>query len=226
MIIIHAEQSRAIQLTCTSTRPPTPRKLARHQPFPRLSPVRRLGSSTWPDPALATRLIPWTRGIKFLHDSARILSMGAELDADSAHHESDGWPTAGAGRGGGGLDGARSRRCWSRSASQFQGGTSGCARFIAVCPPDWKFGVLDRPVPARCRSRPARCAGRRRRHHVAEASAWTSSPVRPCAPSSWTTRAQPAPLRREKFMQPRIVLGGSMRGPGPRSLRPRRHARR
>jgi len=30
---------------------------------------------------------------------------------------------------------------------KFQGGTGGYARFIAICPPDWKYGVSVRQIP-------------------------------------------------------------------------------
>lgn len=30
---------------------------------------------------------------------------------------------------------------------KFQGGTGGYARYIAICPPDWKFGVSVGEVP-------------------------------------------------------------------------------
>jgi len=30
---------------------------------------------------------------------------------------------------------------------KFQGGTGGYARFIAICPPDWKYGVSVGQVP-------------------------------------------------------------------------------
>ena len=30
---------------------------------------------------------------------------------------------------------------------KFQGGTGGCARYIAICPPDWKYGVSVRQIP-------------------------------------------------------------------------------
>ncbi len=30
---------------------------------------------------------------------------------------------------------------------KFQGGTGGYARYIAICPPDWKYGVSVRQIP-------------------------------------------------------------------------------
>src|SRR5262249_37429339 len=96
--------------------------------------------------------------LKFLHEQRHILFHGHEpLDADNSPTlESEAWllrngytqaegvanldrvPEAG-GRGGVG-------------DPKVQGGTGGFARFIAICPPDWKYGMTigeqpESPLP-------------------------------------------------------------------------------
>jgi kynurenine formamidase len=131
---------------------------ARYGPIPAGSVVfiRSDWSRAWPDPALATRTpIPGIKleAIKFLHEQRHILFHGHEpLDADSTPTmESERWllthgytqaeavanldqvPEAGA--------------LVAIGYPKFKGGTGGYARFIAICPPDWKYGVSVGEVP-------------------------------------------------------------------------------
>jgi kynurenine formamidase len=112
--------------------------------------IRSDWSRSWPDPALATKTpIPGVKleALKFLHEQRHILFHGHEpLDADSTPTmESERWllthgytqaeavahldqvPEAGA--------------LVAIGFPKFKGGTGGYARFIAICPPDWKYGV-------------------------------------------------------------------------------------
>jgi kynurenine formamidase len=118
--------------------------------------IRSDWSKTWPDPTLATKTpIPGIKleAIKFLHEQRHILFHGHEpLDADSTPTmESERWllthgytqaeavanldqvPEAGA--------------LVAIGYPKFKGGTGGYARFIAICPPDWKYGVSVGEVP-------------------------------------------------------------------------------
>jgi kynurenine formamidase len=118
--------------------------------------IRSDWSKTWPDPALATKTpIPGIKleAIKFLHEQRHILFHGHEpLDADSTPTmESERWllthgytqaeavanldqvPEAGA--------------LVAIGYPKFKGGTGGYARFIAICPPDWKYGISVGQVP-------------------------------------------------------------------------------
>jgi hypothetical protein len=148
--------------------------------------VRSDWSRVWPDPALATRRpFPGVSlpALRFLHEQRRILFHGHEpLDTDTTdtlegeawllHHgytEAEGVahldqvPEAGA--------------LVAIGYPKFQGGLGGYARFIAICPPDWKYGVSVGEVPeARSRARTNRCAGIRRKECAcADASAPVSS---------------------------------------------------
>jgi kynurenine formamidase len=112
--------------------------------------IRSDWSKDWPDPALATRpSFPGVKleALKFLHEQRHILFHGHEpLDADNTPtFESERWllthgytqaeavanldkvPETGA--------------LVAIGFPKFQGGTGGYARFIAICPPDWKYGI-------------------------------------------------------------------------------------
>ena len=112
--------------------------------------VRSDWSKEWPNPALATRTVfPGVSlaALKFLHEERHILLHGHEpLDTDTTPTlEGEAWllrngytqaegvahldevPEAGA--------------LVSIGFPKFQGGLGGYARFIAICPPDWKYGV-------------------------------------------------------------------------------------
>jgi len=123
--------------------------------------VRSDWSQTWPSKALAhQRLFPGVslEALKFLHLERKILMHGHEpLDTDSTPgQDAESWlmhngyaqaevianldkvPEKGA--------------LVIIGFTKFQGGTGGYARFIAVCPPDWRYGVSssevkDSPLP-------------------------------------------------------------------------------
>jgi kynurenine formamidase len=118
--------------------------------------VRSDWSKAWPDPALADRRpFPGVSlaALRFLHEQRHILLHGHEpLDTDTtATLEGEDWllnhgytqaegvanldqvPEAGA--------------LVAMGFPKFQGGLGGYARFIAICPPDWKYGVSVGQVP-------------------------------------------------------------------------------
>ncbi len=118
--------------------------------------VRSDWSRDWPDPALSTRRpFPGVTlaALKFLHQERHILFHGHEpLDTDTtAALEGEAWllmngytqaegvahldqvPEAGA--------------LVEMGFPKFAGGVGGYARFIAICPPDWKYGVSVGEVP-------------------------------------------------------------------------------
>ncbi len=122
--------------------------------------VRSDWSKNWPNPALARQTIfPGVSlaALKFLHRERRILFHGHEpLDTDTTptlegeswlmHH---GYTQA---EGVANLDRVPETGCLvSIGYPKFKGGTGGYARFIAICPPDWKYGarigVSDAPLP-------------------------------------------------------------------------------
>ena len=118
--------------------------------------VRSDWSKRWPDPGLATQTVfPGVSlaALKFLHLKRHILFHGHEpLDTDTTptlegeawlmHHgytqaegvaHLDKVPEAGA--------------LVTIGYPKFKGGTGGYARYIAICPPDWKYGVSVGEVP-------------------------------------------------------------------------------
>ncbi len=118
--------------------------------------VRSDWSKGWPDPALSTKTpFPGVSlaALKFLHEQRRILFHGHEpLDTDTTPNlEGEAWllrngytqaegvtnldqvPEAGA--------------LVAIGYPKFQGGLGGYARFIAICPPDWKYGVSVGQTP-------------------------------------------------------------------------------
>ena len=118
--------------------------------------IRSDWSKTWPDPALATQTpFPGVKleALKFLHEQRHILFHGHEpLDADDTPTmESERWllnhgytqaeavanldqvPESGA--------------LVAIGYAKLKGGTGGYARFIAICPPDWKYGISVGQVP-------------------------------------------------------------------------------
>ncbi len=122
--------------------------------------VRSDWSKAWPDPALATRTVFPGVGLdalEFLHLKRRILLHGHEpLDTDTTptlegeswlmHH---GYAQA---EGVANLDKVPEIGCLvAIGYPKFKGGTGGYARYIAICPPDWKYGVspgaADAPLP-------------------------------------------------------------------------------
>jgi kynurenine formamidase len=123
--------------------------------------VRSDWSKEWPDPALASRKeFPGVSldALKFLHEQRRILFHGHEpLDTDTTptlegehwlmHH---GYAQA---EGVANLDEVAETGCLiSIGYPKFKGGTGAYARYVALCPPDWKFGVAvgegpEAPLP-------------------------------------------------------------------------------
>ena len=122
--------------------------------------VRSDWSKAWPDPALATRTpFPGVSldALKFLHLKRHILFHGHEpLDTDTTptlegeawlmHH---GYAQA---EGVANLDKIAPTGCLvAIGYPKLQGGTGGYARYIAICPPSWRYGVRigpdDAPLP-------------------------------------------------------------------------------
>lgn len=118
--------------------------------------VRSDWSREWPDPALATRAVfPGVSlaALQFLHEQRHILFHGHEpLDTDTTptlegehwllHH---GYTQA---EGVAHLDQVPETGCLvSIGFPKFQGGLGGYARYIAICPGDWKYGVAVGQVP-------------------------------------------------------------------------------
>ncbi len=122
--------------------------------------VRSDWSKDWPDRDLATRTpFPGVGldALKFLHEQRHILFHGHEpLDTDATpdlegeywlmHH---GYAQA---EGVANLDKVPPTGCLvSIGFPKFKGGVGGYARYVAICPSDWKYGVTisaeDAPLP-------------------------------------------------------------------------------
>lgn len=118
--------------------------------------VRSDWSKEWPNPALATReVFPGVSlaALKFLHEQRHILFHGHEpLDTDTTptlegehwlmHH---GYAQA---EGVASLDQLPATGCLvSIGYPKFKGGLGGYARYIAICPPNWPYGVAVGQVP-------------------------------------------------------------------------------
>ena len=122
--------------------------------------VRSDWSKAWPDPALSTKTpFPGVSlaALKFLHLKRHILFHGHEpLDTDTTptlegeswlmHH---GYTQA---EGVANLDKVKETGCLvAIGFPRFQGGTGGYARYVAICPPSWKYGSTigqnDAPLP-------------------------------------------------------------------------------
>jgi kynurenine formamidase len=118
--------------------------------------VRSDWSKAWPDPALSTKTpIPGVSlpALKYLHEQRHILFHGHEpLDADNSPTlESEAWLLRNGytqAEGVANLDQVpESGALVSIGYPKFLGGTGGFARFIAICPPDWKYGVAIGDIP-------------------------------------------------------------------------------
>jgi kynurenine formamidase len=123
--------------------------------------VRSDWSKKWPDPALATQTkFPGVSlpALKFLHLQRGILMHGHEtLDTDSTPNlEGEAWLLQNGYTQGEGI--ANLDQVPETGAlvvigyPKFGGGTGGYARYIAICPPDWKYGVTidaakESPLP-------------------------------------------------------------------------------
>jgi kynurenine formamidase len=118
--------------------------------------VRSDWSKTWPDPSLATRAVfPGVSldALKFLHEQRHILLHGHEpLDTDMTptlegeswlmHH---GYAQA---EGVAHLDQVPDVGCLvTIGYPKFKGGLGGYARYVAICPPDWPYGVSISDAP-------------------------------------------------------------------------------
>jgi len=118
--------------------------------------VRSDWSKRWPDPGLAKlRRFPGVSlsALKFLHEKRHILFHGHEpLDTDSTptlegeawlmHH---GYTQA---EGVANLDQVpETGALVAIGFPKFGGGTGGYARYVAICPPDWKYGARVGEVP-------------------------------------------------------------------------------
>jgi kynurenine formamidase len=129
-----------------------------HGPIPAGSVVfiRSDWSKDWPDPTLATRRpFPGVTlaALHFLHEQRHILFHGHEaLDTDTtATYESEAWLLQ---NGYTQAEGVANLEQVPEAGAlvligypKFKGGVGGFARFIAVCPPDWKYGVSVGQVP-------------------------------------------------------------------------------
>ncbi len=122
--------------------------------------VRSDWSKRWPDPRLAdeTRFPGVTlEALQFLHEQRHILFHGHEpLDTDDTPNlEGEAWLMH---HGYTQAEGVANLDMVPETGAlvaigypKFKGGTGGYARYIAICPPDWKYGVSigpqDAPLP-------------------------------------------------------------------------------
>jgi kynurenine formamidase len=118
--------------------------------------VRSGWSKDWPNPELSTRRpFPGVKldALKFLHEQRHILFHGHEpLDTDTTPTlEGEAWLLRNGytqAEGVTNLDQVpESGALIEIGYPKFKGGVGGYARFIAICPPDWKFGVSVGQVP-------------------------------------------------------------------------------
>jgi kynurenine formamidase len=118
--------------------------------------VRSDWSREWPNPDLARRKVfPGLKieSLKFLHERRHILLRGHEpLDTDTTPNlEGEAWLLRNGytqAEGVAHLDQVpETGALVSIGYPKFKGGTGGYARYIAICPPDWKYGVAIGHVP-------------------------------------------------------------------------------
>lgn len=123
--------------------------------------IRSGWSKTWPDPKLATaNPFPGVSldALKFLHLKRKILFHGHEpLDTDDTPTlEGEYWLMHNGytqAEGVANLGQVAETGCLvAMGFPKFQGGLGGYARYIAICPPDWKYGVsvgqvAEAPLP-------------------------------------------------------------------------------
>lgn len=118
--------------------------------------VRSDWSKRWPDPKLATESeFPGVSldALKFLHEQRKILFHGHEpLDTDSTPTlEGEHWLMHNGyaqAEGVANLDQVAETGCLiAIGYPKFQGGLGGYARYIAICPADWKYGISVGQVP-------------------------------------------------------------------------------
>jgi kynurenine formamidase len=118
--------------------------------------IRSDWSKEWPNPELATRKeFPGVKleALKFLHVERKILFHGHEaLDTDTTPTlESEAWLLQNGytqAEGVTNLDKVPEKGALvAIGFPKLQGGTGGYARFIAICPRDWKYGVSVDELP-------------------------------------------------------------------------------
>ena len=118
--------------------------------------VRSDWSKEWPNPELATReKFPGVKleALQFLHLQRKILFHGHEpLDTDTTPTlEGEAWLLRNGytqAEGVANLDQVpETGALVAIGFPKLQGGTGGYARYIAICPPDWKYGVAVGQVP-------------------------------------------------------------------------------
>lgn len=118
--------------------------------------IRSDWSREWPNPELATRKeFPGVTlaALKFLHLERKILFHGHEaLDTDTTPTlEGEAWLLRNGytqAEGVANLDQVPEKGALvTIGFPKLQGGTGGYARFIAICPPDWKYGVSVGELP-------------------------------------------------------------------------------
>jgi kynurenine formamidase len=118
--------------------------------------IRSDWSKEWPKPDLATRKeFPGIKleALKFLHVERKILFHGHEaLDTDTTPTlEGEAWLLQNGytqAEGVANLDQVPEKGALvAIGFPKLQGGTGGYARFIAICPPDWKYGVSVDELP-------------------------------------------------------------------------------
>jgi len=118
--------------------------------------IRSDWSKAWPDPALATKFpFPGITldALKFLHLDRKILFHGHEaLDTDTTPNlDGESWLMHNGytqAEGVANLDQVpETGALVAIGYPKFKGGTGGYARYIAICPPDWKYGVSIEEMP-------------------------------------------------------------------------------
>jgi kynurenine formamidase len=118
--------------------------------------VRSDWSKAWPDPGLpAQTVFPGVSlaALRFLHEQRHILFHGHEpLDTDTTGTlEGESWLMHNGyaqAEGVANLDQVPETGCLvSIGYPEFKGGVGGYARYIAICPPDWRYGVSVRERP-------------------------------------------------------------------------------
>ncbi len=118
--------------------------------------VRSDWSKKWPDPALANeKMFPGVSldALKFLHEERHVLFHGHEpLDTDTTPNlESEHWLLHNGytqAEGVANLDQVPEKGClMTIGYPKFAGGLGGYARFIAICPANWPYGVAVGDVP-------------------------------------------------------------------------------
>ena len=118
--------------------------------------IRSDWSKQWPNPKLAElKKFPGVRlaALKFLHLERKILFHGHEpLDTDTTPNlEGEAWLLRNGytqAEGVAHLDQVPEKGALvAMGFPKLQGGTGGYARYVAICPPDWKYGVSVGEVP-------------------------------------------------------------------------------